>query len=293
MAALTCQRNLVWLDADSLWRHGVRAAPGNERPRFNLALAYSDKGRRTLAKRTLRQALALDPSPGPLVELASLARAEGDYLAAERHLLAAIEMESDAQTHLCLALVYTQLKRYPEALEQLRTALRLKPRFFQAKIAEGDVYCKSGQPEQAIQVYLAAAALDPSRPMPYLCIGDLERGRGHLHRAVNYYKKARELDPRHLPTLLNEAGTYRLLYIQAAKDQDQNAASVYGETAFRIYVRILQIDPKHTRALASLGQLAEERGDRIGAAQCYYQALSADPHCEWALQGLQRLRAAP
>ena len=293
MAALTCQRNLTWLDADSLWRHGVRAAPRNERPRFNLALAYGEGGRRTLAKHELRQAMRIEPSPGSLVQLASLARDERDYEAAEQHLLAAIAMKREPNTHLCLALVYTQLKRYQDALEQTQMALGLDPQFFQAKIAAGDVYCKSGQAEQAVQTYLAAAAMDPSSPMPYLCIGDLERNRGNMHQAVNYYKKARELAPNHLPTLINEAGTYRLLHVQALKDQDANAAAIYAGRAFRIYARILQIDPRHTRALAGLGQLAEERGDRVAAARCYYEALGIDPHCQWAIEGLERLRGAP
>ena len=292
MTATTLQRNLVWRRADGLWRHAVKASPQNERPRFNLAQAYGEVARRTVAKHELRQALRAEPTAGGHVYMAYLAHEDADYGTAERHLLKAVRIDDAPDTRLNLALVYKDTRRYREALEQTEAALALDPRFFGAKIAAGEIYAKLGQAKDAIQTYLAAAALDKTSPIPYLCIADLERTRGHLHQAANYYKEARDLAPNHLPTLLNEAYTYRLLQAQAVRNNDSNVAIVYGRTARRMYERMLDIDPRHVSALVNLAQLAEDGGDVITAVRHYHRALGIDPYFEPAKTGLRRLRGA-
>ena len=290
MSALTATRSLVWQQANTLWRHGVRAAPQNERPRFNLALAYGETGRRGMAKHELRQALRVEPSPATHISMAYMARGDGDYATAEKHLLTALRMHDDATTRLYLALVYSDLQRCQDALRHLEAALKLRPRFHKAKISEGDVRAKLGQTGRAIQCYLDAAAIKPDSALPYLCIGDLERGQKHYRRAITYYQKARELQPDHVPTLFNEAGTYRVLQSQAQSKGNRAEAALYGQTAYRLYGRLLAAEPQHIQALVNLAHLLEERGDRQQAGHYYLEALAVDPFCEPARQGLDRLR---
>lgn len=77
----------------------------------------------------------------------------------------AVEIEPDSPLCLSrLAFVQLFLRRYAEALENGRAAVRLNPCSFDARQAYSDVLSHAGDPEEAVQETRIALALDPFHP---------------------------------------------------------------------------------------------------------------------------------
>ncbi len=288
LSALTLHRGLLWQSPRSLWSYAVAASPANERPRFNLALSYQAAGRAHLARHELETALRVEPTPDTHLNLALMALTERDYELAEQHLHMAIRMERSPEAYFNLALIYYRTKRYDAALRNLRVALRMRPRFARAKIAEGDVFVELKQFDKAAQAYLDAAAMERDRALPFLCLGDMELRRGRLYSALRYYKCARGAEPDYIPTLYNMANTYYRLLLAAKGDDDKR---IYWHARRALYTDILRIDPRQANAIALLGYMRLEEGDRLGAEAMFLRAREIDPLCQPALEGLETLRA--
>lgn len=106
------------------------------------------------------------------------------------------------EAHYYLGLSYLEQGKAELALMELKTVNAigvfdggLSESVFRKKIAE--LYARFNQPEEALKEYLLLMKQEPSNPeYPYLT-GYLFEQKSKTDRAVEYYRKAIEIDPRH------------------------------------------------------------------------------------------------
>lgn len=114
------------------------------------------------------------------------------------------ESPDAAFAHINLGLAYYDDKRYDEAIEEYRTALRLNPNYPEAHNNLGFAYCNKGRLDEAIYEYKAALRLNPNYARAYNNLGNAYMALGFIDDAIGYYKIALRLNP-------NLAGTHNNL----------------------------------------------------------------------------------
>jgi tetratricopeptide (TPR) repeat protein len=100
-----------------------------------------------------------------------------------------------AESKLQSARSLRQQKRYPEAAEAYREALRIAPAAVGLYVEAAEVELMSGEPEDAAAHAAKALELEPESVSLYRLRGDALRAAGELELAIEAYEKARELRP--------------------------------------------------------------------------------------------------
>lgn len=101
-----------------------------------------------------------------------------------------------------------------------------------------------------------------------------DRDRSSFPTAIAAYKRALEIDPRHVPSLINLGNVYyEMSHFDLARD---------------VYARACEVDPANPRTHFNLGNASDELGDLLGAMRSYRSALAlwqgyADAHFNLAL----------
>lgn len=101
-----------------------------------------------------------------------------------------------------------------------------------------------------------------------------DRDRSSFPTAIAAYKRALEIDPHHVPSLINLGNVYyEMSHFDLARD---------------VYARACTVDPENPRTHFNLGNACDELGDLLGALRSYRTALEswsgyADAHFNLAL----------
>ena len=127
-AAGTHMRNETWHTETSLWADVVEKSPGNGRAWMNYGLTQMGKGDFLGAKNSFDHAAIFVPNYSVLeinegIDTAAL----GDQATAERHFKRALDLNPDANSHFFYGRWLVQQGRGPEAIPQVREALRSSP----------------------------------------------------------------------------------------------------------------------------------------------------------------------
>ena len=117
LGVMSHDRNLVWMDAVSLWKDIAEKSPSKSRAQYNLGVAYKDAGNMPLAARALIEAVRLDPnSPEARNNLGNVYFVSGMFEeAAAQYKVAVTLFTENAEAHYNLALIYRSQGRYGEA----------------------------------------------------------------------------------------------------------------------------------------------------------------------------------
>jgi tetratricopeptide (TPR) repeat protein len=128
-------RNRVWLDEETLWKDDVAKSPHNGRGLMNYGLTQMSKGNYDVALDYFERALQYTPNYPTLeinLGIVNGAMADGGATTrgpeAERHFLRALALAPNAdETHTFYGRWLLQHNRFPEAVQQLKTAIALNP----------------------------------------------------------------------------------------------------------------------------------------------------------------------
>jgi len=169
-----------YASAEPLLNKVVAANPGNYQAWFDLGYVYNALGNAQESIAAYRKSVAAKPDV----------------------------FESNLNLGLMLAKT-----GQPEAEQFLRAAISLKPT---AKIEEGHARAwlslahvlESGKPDEAIEAYKQAAALEPKNPEPRLSAGLLLERENHFADAEEQYKAALAIDPASSEALTGLANIY-------------------------------------------------------------------------------------
>jgi tetratricopeptide (TPR) repeat protein len=143
---------------------------------YGLGLIASERERVGEARRSLGEALKLQPLEGrAIAELAATDSFAGD-LAHARELLAALlaREPSNYQGLTALGVVLLKSGHPQEALEQFMKAGVIEPRYARAWLYSGVAFYQMGETDRAVQAFAHAAALDTRDPLPHMFHGMVE-----------------------------------------------------------------------------------------------------------------------
>jgi tetratricopeptide (TPR) repeat protein len=144
-----------------------------------------------------------------------------------------------------LAIAYTNIGRYAEALQRGDRAVRVDPQNASARRAYSYPLIFTGNYTEAIRQLEQAIAINPNLTGPYFELASLYRRLDQEEMAVSIYNRVLDIDP------INERAYLRLCETYAAVGRFQEA-QFYCEDA-------LDIDPLYASAHRMLGQLQYSR----------------------------------
>jgi len=162
----------------------------------------------------------------------------------------------------------------------------------------GYAHFLQGNYDDAGYYFNTAIAFNPSYALGYFNLGELERSRGKLEKAVHFYQEALKRDPHHIPSITQSGFAFLNLkkmnqaeeMFQIAVELDPEESSAYlglsecsrSKRQYReqlLYVKMArEIIPENTQILNYLGIAYQCNRDFKRAEQAYLASLKADPH---------------
>ena len=132
-----------------------------------------------------------------------------------------------------------QMQRYPDALEPLQEAIKIKPDVPEAHLNLGNVFDGLKRYDEAAQEFQTAAKLQPKSPDPYYNLGGVYYKMNRMPDAITAYRKAAALNP-------NDAIIQQNLGLALQANGSYDGAIDALQTA-------VKIEPNNTGAWVSLG----------------------------------------
>lgn len=229
---------------------------------------------------------------------------------------AALPAGDDAKAFPSIALDYPPQGEVP-GIDGAETAAAAAPKSATALLNLGYAYYKAAAYAPAVGYLEKAATLAPTRPEPLLYAGQSYMGLGDIDKALPTLTKASGL--KNVPP-----GILSLIFLQIGNCLFQQQKDTAAKAAF---TRSLALDPKQGaaqialgtyaamekqpakakglfleaakrlpssrlrgKAYASLGLIAEQAGDKLGATANYKKALVDDPKSAAAIAGVNRIK---
>lgn len=180
-----------------------------------------------------REALRIDP-PAPLREKTRAA------------LQAVIDIQTRLDADLVDAFQAAAEQRYIAAIETLERVLKVKPDWAVAHARLGIFYARTRQLERATEHLEAVARHDPNDGSGLIVLGELADLGGRHDQAVEYYRRAEQIEPFDAP--INYRWGLALLKLGR-----------WAEAADR-FRRVLVIDPRHAGGAQGLSHALREQG---------------------------------
>ncbi|MGP8244776.1 MAG: tetratricopeptide repeat protein [Bryobacteraceae bacterium] len=175
-ATVTHARAALYGDEVALWTDSVEKTPNNYRGHFHLAQAYMDENRCDLAVREFQRAAAIGaPDYGLLVDWGLAYDCLNRPEQAIEKLRQAAAIDRSAHVYTQIAKVFAERNEFPQALDALRTAEQIDPRFAVTYVYRGKVRLKLGQPQVAVEDFRTALRLDPQNQDAIEALGMAER----------------------------------------------------------------------------------------------------------------------
>lgn len=150
------------------------------------------------------------------------------------------------------------------AEENLRAALKIRPRYADAISALGDVYLERGQPTLAVERWQEAMEINSRFEPAHFSIARFYRSQKEYGKAVDNYQRAISLKPKSIAIRYLELG---LTYMDMG-DLDN------AEAAFQ---KARRSDSKMAMVYYKLGQVYAKRGKRDKAVKTYRTGRKYDP----------------
>jgi tetratricopeptide (TPR) repeat protein len=154
-----------WAEAEHSFSTCVRLDPNQVQAQANLGLIYEKLQRPEAAITAYKAAIALQESisnkdPQPYLGLGMLLRKQGKAAEAVPLLIMATGSTTpNPLAHQELGLAYEQLRRYDEALGEMKTAVFIAPNAEALHFFLGRIYRETGHQEEATQEFSKAAHL--------------------------------------------------------------------------------------------------------------------------------------
>jgi tetratricopeptide (TPR) repeat protein len=242
-------RNHIWRNTLALAEDNAGKAPGKERARISLGLAYYSRGLPDRAVEEYLAALALEPGSAPALDNLGVA-----YTALRRPNLAVECFETalkivcpksrppgtnaqegrepppHAMVHDNLGNLYREQGRYKEALTQLTLALDEAPDKAQYFIDRGLIYLDLHRCGDAIADFTGALSLEPSSYVAYTDRGNAYDEAGASLRALEDFNRALSLKPDYANAYYNRGILYyRMRETDKAASDFRKACGLGGD----------------------------------------------------------------
>ena len=237
-----------------------------------LASLYLETGKPEQAITAGQRALALAPSTELHTILGQAYAARRDWQNAEVHLAAAVASSPyDEDTHFRLAQMHLLHQDFSKAVEVLMNARRVFDKSPQIELALGVAYYGLRRFPEAVGQFLTTIRLAPNVPQPYAFLSRiLEHAGGRLDEATQAFANYNSGHP-------NDAMGYlwysKALTTQLPPSGDTQAVDV----AFELLKKSLTLDAKVAEAHYQLGCLLERKSSYVEAALELEKSIALNP----------------
>jgi tetratricopeptide (TPR) repeat protein len=195
----------------------LRAGPSDD---FETAERLFRQGEFTQAEALFSKIPPAEPSyPLALLRLGTIYYATGRPALAEQVLIECLRRKQSAEAYRLLAGAQFNLKKFPQAYESARSALRLDPHYAKAYTTLGMIYTATNDWPDAKASYEQALRLDPRDADTWFMLGRANFFRDDFARAREAYETALRLDPQQVRIYENLGLTLDLLNDPAAAEK--------------------------------------------------------------------------
>ena len=146
----------------------------------------------------------------------------------------------------------------------------------------GNNYSALNKWEDAAKSYQEAIDLKSDYSKAYISLAAVYEQTQQVEKAIDLYKKITPQAASDIDVLYNLG---RLLY-----NRNNETDRVDAE---KIWLRAIELEPKHSNSLYSLGLLYESKGDRAKALQYYYKVKELNPNNKDVAAKIKSLLSAP
>ncbi len=269
----------LYREAASELQVAVDANPSESNSVVSLAKAYRGSNDLALARRTLEAALARGLQGASLyAELAEVYEREGRAENAIPAMRMATELDPNNELYrFRYTMLLTDTSAPQAAILRLQEALKVFPDSAPLWFAMGIAQFQANHNEDAIHAFQHALQLNSRIWGALAYLGMIEVDRGQAAQAVEFYRRALEIEDRSPVTLFLIAEAYSRL---TPADDSQ---------AERQLNRALQLDPGFVQARLALGKLYSRQNRLPEAAAELEQVVKADPALAEAYYQLGRV----
>jgi predicted O-linked N-acetylglucosamine transferase (SPINDLY family) len=192
-------------EADASLRQALQSDPQNYNANYLLGMLALQDRRPADAVPLLSKAVELRPGAAEYhANLGHALKSLGKLDDAARCYERAVQLRPQyALAHTNLGSIRRAQGRIDEALTHYRIALRIDPKLLGAWMNLGNALRDQGRPVEAIDAYRRAAALDSKLADPRCFAATLLGSIGKADDAEKLFREALELQPDHLPSLIN------------------------------------------------------------------------------------------
>lgn len=170
------------------------------------------------------------------------------------------------------------LGRRERVIEQREAQLAAQPGDPAARAQLAEAYWRAGRRDEALREMEAAGAAAAADPEITRRIGDMRRALADLPGALESYRRAEQLRPDHVETLIGHADAL----MQSGSHADAAAR----------YRRAMELDPRRFDLPLRLAAAQSAMGAHREALESYLLAIGRSPHSVEALNGAALLEAA-
>ncbi len=171
-----------------------------------------------------------------------------------------------------LGCYYIEVKRYPEAIDNLRKGIAILPTYDFGYYNLGIALEKSGRPEEAKVQYQTAIQLNPLKPDSYLNLGELQRHQGNVDEAEKTFREGLKYTPDSEGLAVNLAG------ILLGRGQINDAIQLYDHAA--------ELNPGIAQLQYDYGSALLKAGNLPSAGDHFSKTIELNPQMAVAYQGL-------
>jgi len=241
-AVRTVERNRDWRSDEVLYRRTLEAQPDAQVIHTNLGVNYADAGDWVAAEREWTLALGPgQPSAVTLDNLGLVRKHQKRYSEAEDFFRQALKLRPKyMQPHKNLAEMYEEMGRADDADSEFRQAVSLAPLETKMRNSYGEFLLKQERPSEAREQFARSAEADANWSA-YENLGDLDAKAGDAQKARADYQAAVALNP------IDNHAYFGL----AMLDEKEGRVA----DAVRDYRAGLETDPRNAVALAAVERL--------------------------------------
>jgi len=252
-AAGRSNRAFDWADGLSLWSASARQSPSCL-VHCNLGVSHALQGRHRQAEVDFQRAIGCLPEDSlGYRSLGMLYRNQGRLDDALHQYQKAIQCgPNEAVNHSELGKTLANLGRYRESIPHFRSAIRLSPRFRNARLNLARALAEEGEYDKAREEWQRSLCGSGYADAPVYCaLGDMERARGDLQKALSHYERSVSVWPSYIPALCH-LGAARLELGMPKR-------------ALRAYLNARDAAPLHPHVWLGLYLCWKEMGDLASA----------------------------